>query len=160
MQTLKIDYSANKTQKIKSILLGLINIIVGCIALYFCNKHEVGNLLRSIVILYIIFGIIFLIGQILKFQKYIIIDDEGIEEKLSVFAKAERIDWNDITKIDIKILHLLIHIKGKNPDIIHFSGLPYNDVKRIKIRIFSMCLKEKIPCTIKSIKRGRSRKVN
>ncbi|MCL1943288.1 MAG: hypothetical protein FWF54_07070 [Candidatus Azobacteroides sp.] len=158
MHVLKIDYSKNKKQQVKSILLGAIHIAIGLAALYFCRVEQAGIFFWCISGLYFISGILFLVEIILRRSKYIIIDDEGIEEKLSAHSGVRRIYWKDVKKVEINILQVFLHSKSGKDNIIHFSNLPYRDVKTIKLKIFSFCLQERIPCSIKSIKKEEPRK--
>lgn len=157
MQALKIDYSKTKSQKTKATLLGIINVGVGITALYLCSKEDAGAFFWTISAIYFFLGIIFLIGLILRFNKYIVIDESGIDSKLSAFSGADKTDWSEMTKTEIRILQINIYTRSGKIKTIKLSGLPYSDVKNIKLKVFGMCLQEKVPCSVKSLKKGRSR---
>ncbi|MCD7971455.1 MAG: hypothetical protein LUG18_02140 [Candidatus Azobacteroides sp.] len=149
-----IDYSLNKKQKTQQTILAVLFLLVGIIATYFSFKEKAHSIIIFLVLIYLLFSFIFLIGLVLnKYKKYIRLDTNGIEEKLSFWSKAQRRTWNQMKKITLELTEVKIEQSSGRITSFKLSNLPYDDLKEIKYKIFSSCLDNNISCYIRSKKK-------
>lgn len=151
MKNLRIDYSLTSKQRAKQLLLSVCSIIAGVVIGYFAYKTG-SNLLMILISIYIFFCIVFLIGQsLLGYKKYIALNVDVIEEKLSYWAFPLRINWKDVRKITLGITNVDIELNSKKVKKINLAKSSYSDIKNIKYHFFAFCLEKKIPCHVKAV---------
>ena len=153
MKTLYINYSLTKKQRIKQLLLSVCFTLIGMTIGYFLYMKNESNLLISIIFIYTFFCLIFIIGQLfLGYKKYILLNTNRIEEKLSYWSFPQGINWNEIKKVTLELTSVRIELNSGRTKQINLSTSSYTGIKTIKHYFFAFCLDKKIPCYVKSKK--------
>jgi Na+/melibiose symporter-like transporter len=104
-----------------------------------------------------IFNLMFILGLHIIFytfgvyfrlkRRYIVLNNNKIEYKLSYFYPSRTIKWKDVRKVEIKTLRVYFHgAKGKIWRM-KLGEILYNDIKTLKIKLAKVCDQNRIDWT-------------
>ena len=151
IKALHIDYSLSKKRRIKLLFLSVCFTIIGIISGCFTYIKNDSKLLIIIILIYTFFCLVFTIGQLfLGYKKYVSLNMNRIEEKLSYWSLHQQINWNEIRKVTLEFTSIYIELNVNKTKQINLSTSSYADIKTIKYYFFAFCLDKKIPCYIKT----------
>lgn len=140
----------SRSGKIFNIILGSALILFPGAVIYkrISEGHDFGNylffLLLFILGLYILlftFGIFYRISR-----RYVVVDDHGIEYKLSYFYPARSIPWENLKKVEIRTLRIFFHTEG-GAFKMKLGEIFYSDIQILKQTLASVCGKKRIECS-------------
>ncbi len=83
-------------------------------------------------------------------RRYVEINDNCFEYKLSYFATPRIIAWKDMTKVEIRTLRVFFHTKGGAICKMKLGDIFYRDIRRIKDTLTSVCIEKEIRCIDKT----------
>jgi energy-coupling factor transporter transmembrane protein EcfT len=101
--------------------------------------------------LFYTFGVYFRIKR-----RYIVLNNNKIEYKLSYFYPPRTINWKDVRKVEIKTLRVYFHsIKGKVWRM-KLGEILYNDIKALKRNLAKICDQNQITWTDSTVEPGHT----
>lgn len=77
-------------------------------------------------------------------RRYVIIDNQGVEYKLSYFYPSRYIAWDHIKKVDIRTLRILFTSKKETTYRMKLGEVYYHDIRNLKQTLASACTKKGI----------------
>lgn len=72
-------------------------------------------------------------------RRYIILNSNKIEYKLSFFYPSRTITWKDVRKVEIKTLRVYFHTVKGNIWKMKLGEIFYNDIKTLKNKLSEVC---------------------
>lgn len=80
------------------------------------------------------FGIFYRISR-----RYVILDDKGLEYKLSRYYPSKSISWDDMKKVEIKTLRIFFHTGKHSFSRMKLGEIFYHDIKKLKQSLGEYC---------------------
>ncbi len=169
METLNIELDEyqkmSRSGRIFNIIFGFGALIFSTVIIY--RNVSAGNMfwdyfifilfaLLGIYVLLYTFGIFYRISR-----RYVVVNDKGIEYKLSYIYPSTSFSWKDLEKVDIRTLRIFFHAGPGSPDRMKLGDLFYSDIKKLKRVLSEYCTEKEInwsDSTVESELVGKVRK--
>lgn len=141
----------SKGWRIFYILLGSLTVILSSIAVISQIKRGQSFGEYLIFIITFIFGLNVLLQTLGIYhrisRRYVILDEEGIKYKLSYFYPSRNISWDNIKKVDIRILRIIFISEKGTSGKMRLGEIYYNDIRKLKQTLALICTKKGIEWT-------------
>ncbi|MFP4366440.1 MAG: hypothetical protein ACLFQA_05035 [Bacteroidales bacterium] len=156
MKTLVINLDEfqkiSKGWRIFNLLLGSLTVIISSITVIsqILRGQSLGEYL--VFIFTFIFGLNVLFHTFGIYQRisrrYVIIDEkEGVKYKLSYFYPPRKISWDNIRKVDIRILRIIFITEKGTSFKMKLGEIYYKDIRELKRILALICSKKGIEWT-------------
>ncbi|MFO7924563.1 MAG: hypothetical protein R6U58_12820 [Bacteroidales bacterium] len=155
----------SKGGRIFNVILGSGLILLSALVIY--KRTAAGQSFGD----YLFFVILALIGlNILLYtfgiyyrisRRYVVLDNKGVEYKLSYFYPSNSFKWEDLKKVEIKTLRIYFYKAGGSSSKMKLGEIYYSDIKRLKKTLAGMCTEKGIEwsdTTVESELAGRKEK--
>ncbi len=161
MEELKINLDEyqklSKNGRTFNIIIGyaLVFISATIIILRIIEGQSFGNYFFFVVLLFLgLYILLYTFGIFYRIRhRYVIINEEGMEYKLSYFYPPRVISWHELKRVDIKTLRIFFHLTSGSSCKMKLGEIFYNDIRNIKQVLAKNCTKKGIEWTDTSIKK-------
>ena len=147
-----------KGGRIFNIIFGFGTIFLSTLAIYRRITGGHGFWEYFVFVLFIVLGvnvILYTFGIFYRIsRRYVIVDEQGIEYKLSYFYPSRNISWASIKKVDIKTLRIFFVTKGGSSYRMKLGEIFYNDIKKLKKTLASICNQKGIEWSDTTVESG------
>jgi hypothetical protein len=89
-------------------------------------------------------------------RRYIILNSNKIEYKLSFFYPSRTITWNEVRKVEIKTLRVYFHTVKGNIWKMKLGEIFYNDIKTLKNKLSEVCDQNHVAWTDTTVEADRA----
>ncbi len=92
-------------------------------------------------------------------RRFVIIDRNGVEYKLSRYYPSRIYKWEELKKVEIKTLIVIFHSTGGSSSRMKLGEIFYSDIKKLKQKLAAECTEKGIEwsdTTVEGVPEGRS----
>ncbi len=145
---LDVYQNISKGGKIFNIIFGFAAVLLSSWVIYrrIAAGQEFWDYFIFLILLILgLYMILFTFGVFYRIsRRYVILDNNGVEYKLSQFYPSKKYEWEELRKVEIKTLRINFHKVSGSSSIMKLGELFYTDIKKLKQALASCCTEKGI----------------